>query len=1079
MAFLLVSTQIMPTGFALLAPTTQKDPLAQSMPTQTFEGTQTNSTSSQTSTQTSIPSGSLVPFGPLSVATPMDNLTSQVMPALQKYYGTNGVPLNIRVSVNPQNSNEINAFISETRNGVLMDVGKIVIMTYGGQYNIKQVVDLKTGTQAQFNYAAGYVLSSIWRTTCSDINCQGGNWRSQITRIVVDSASGSITANITSVSSPSWLVWTDPMSVRTSYLVDLIKQSTDMDIPAPVVATLSSFKNSIGSLTFHYVYRTSGYKVIVTNAAAATGALNRMEFVIKQNGTLDIPTLQVSYQGIAGIDSNLLFLTFHQSPFLKNDVASLVALTQLNVTSIVNGVIYFNYQNQSYQAFRTAVQNYVTQLQALFTYNYETQISFCSLCANPEYEVHVYDPWPNMQGSFKDLFFNLSPNGQLVAGSIRANYKGSAADITVPASMLFQALKMSPISKLNDIQTLYAMMQLMITGKDEDQTTYFRLENSYYKAYRDATGVHLEQQPSPQVKNYVAQFQAALSAGTIVSAAYISGSVPPRCQITVTGSGFLMGTLSQLSFDISPNAVPDFTTLTADYRTGTAINAKLLFDGIMDTFRTWASDIQTFALMTRIQITQLNGQTIYFRVNGSNYTVSPDTALASLIQADLSDGILNRADLLSILNAVQDEGLVSAVEFSLLQEMQNRPAFYKELDYVHVLANAVILGNQANAVYQETALGNLMPGSSAAQLQKLVNKWFLGLDRPVAEDGSYRGAAVGRLFVNGISYSDIVQGATSDCYFLAALAETARRTPDVIADMFIDNGDGTYTVRFFKEGIADYVTVDRQVPVEPSWVFVYANRGAFAYDYNAELWAALAEKAFVQIHEKWGKNSNSYRAIGWGSSSYALEAISGNAVTTGWLPDPSQWNVVVNSWNTPNTLLTFTAKSNPVSGSGVVPSHTYALVNYNSVTQIFSLFNPWGIGYGLLNFAWSQIQDNFSYYDRTVPAGVIGLAATMIAGSQTESQPLAKQSEITSEQNTLQDVLAQTSDPRKQVRSQNSVKRIPNAGDGSIRFFRLSSRLLKKEDVSIKPFYHESLSYKDVLLHYLLERAIKFYLANE
>src|SRR5262249_12393092 len=128
---------------------------------------------------------------------------------------------------------------------------------------------------------------------------------------------------------------------------------------------------------------------------------------------------------------------------------------------------------------------------------------------------------------------------------------------------------------------------------------------------------------------------------------------------------------------------------------------------------------------------------------------------------------------------------------------------------VRGLLSAVVDGDPANATYQGAPLGNLRAGASAAQFQKLVNKWFLGLYRPQAVSGPPYQKAAGNLFVNGPAVNDVRQGELSDCYFLAALGELAQDRPQAIKDMFTDNGDGTFTVRFFNGTTPEYVTVDR------------------------------------------------------------------------------------------------------------------------------------------------------------------------------------------------------------------------------------------------------------------------------
>ena len=161
-------------------------------------------------------------------------------------------------------------------------------------------------------------------------------------------------------------------------------------------------------------------------------------------------------------------------------------------------------------------------------------------------------------------------------------------------------------------------------------------------------------------------------------------------------------------------------------------------------------------------------------------------------------------------------------------------SLFGSLDYVDNLASKIVLGNAANAHYQGARLGNLAVGSSATQLEELVDKWFLGTDHPAAAT-AYQTVS-GPLFSNGVAYTDIAQGGLGDCGLMTALAEIAYRSPTTITSMFIVNGDGTYTVRFYNNGQADYVTVDSQLP---SGYASLAN----------ELWVGLAEKAWAQYYE--------------------------------------------------------------------------------------------------------------------------------------------------------------------------------------------------------------------------------------
>jgi hypothetical protein len=297
-------------------------------------------------------------------------------------------------------------------------------------------------------------------------------------------------------------------------------------------------------------------------------------------------------------------------------------------------------------------------------------------------------------------------------------------------------------------------------------------------------------------------------------------------------------------------------------------------------------------------------------------------------------------------------------------------------DAVRVLSGKVVNGNAANAFFQTSTLGNLAAGSTAAHLQNLVYKWFYGLDRPAAIDDYGRafayGYSAGSLFVSGAAYSDVYQGVVGDCYLLASLAEAAYRQPAAIYNMFTDNGDGTFVVRFFNNGVADYVTVDRYLPVNSSGMFVFAGMGRYAASATNELWVALAEKAYAQINASgWlrpaamGGGQHSYTAISGGWVSEALRQVTGAATTWSYLNSEPNLTWAV----TTGKMVALASKSAPVT-PGVVGNHAYAIVGYNTTTRRYTLFNPWGVGNsgapGLLTFTWSQIVANFDYWDSTV-----------------------------------------------------------------------------------------------------------------
>jgi hypothetical protein len=346
-----------------------------------------------------------------------------------------------------------------------------------------------------------------------------------------------------------------------------------------------------------------------------------------------------------------------------------------------------------------------------------------------------------------------------------------------------------------------------------------------------------------------------------------------------------------------------------------------------------------------------------------------DAALRGLGKSLFADGRLDRSDMITILRSVEDGGVIDATEFADLKSIVSNTTLFGTLDYVWKLSSYIVSGNTANAKYQGQSLGNLAAGSSTAQMEKLIGKWFLGLDRPTA-GGAYRPVA-GTLFVGGAAYADIRQGYLGDCYFMASLAETALKNPAAITNMFVVNGDGTYTVRFYNNGKAEYVTVDSYLPTSNGGGLIYASIGSSYSNPGNELWSALAEKAYVQINEMgWlrsglsGSGLNAYSAIEGGYIYAALGHVTG-AKTTPFTSTTAStsFTTFVTAFNQGKSI-GFASKSKPASNN-VVGNHAYAVVGYNAAAQTVTFFNPWGTQYGLVTLSWSQVQANFSYFDRT------------------------------------------------------------------------------------------------------------------
>ena len=193
----------------------------------------------------------------------------------------------------------------------------------------------------------------------------------------------------------------------------------------------------------------------------------------------------------------------------------------------------------------------------------------------------------------------------------------------------------------------------------------------------------------------------------------------------------------------------------------------------------------------------------------------------SITEAEMAKAL---GDLAAELNAAEHDALGEPGRRSQIHRRQYRPrwALRRILQFI---TNAFVNGNPANASWtggaaKSVALGNLGAGYSVTQLNELTGKWFLGTDLP-SNTVSMSGASTFTVTYSAVnsplfgaigpSMSDINQGELGDCYLLCALAEVANQDPSAITSMITNNGNGTYGVRFYVDGVARYVTVDNQL----------------------------------------------------------------------------------------------------------------------------------------------------------------------------------------------------------------------------------------------------------------------------
>ncbi|MCX5934263.1 MAG: C2 family cysteine protease, partial [Pseudanabaena sp. LacPavin_0818_WC45_MAG_42_6] len=317
-----------------------------------------------------------------------------------------------------------------------------------------------------------------------------------------------------------------------------------------------------------------------------------------------------------------------------------------------------------------------------------------------------------------------------------------------------------------------------------------------------------------------------------------------------------------------------------------------------------------------------------------------DAQIITLTRSLAADGNLSRNDMISIFRDTKDSGVIDANELIDLRTLVSNSTRFTMADSVKVLSNKIANSDVANTV---SGIGNLSAGSTGTQMENLIGKWFLGTARPVT--GYTYQYASGSLFQNGTSANDIVQGAVGDCYYVATLASIAQEKPDYIQNMFTDNGDNTFTVRFYNDGVADYVTVDRYLPTKQNNNAAYAGWGGGSVTSTSnELWVALAEKAYAQLAESgWsrtysGTQNSSYTAIEGGWMDTVIRQVTGLSATSQSVGNMTQTQLI----NLVNSNQILTAGFVYGAGYGVVNGHAYTITSYNPTNGTFHLRNPWG-----------------------------------------------------------------------------------------------------------------------------------------
>lgn len=218
----------------------------------------------------------------------------------------------------------------------------------------------------------------------------------------------------------------------------------------------------------------------------------------------------------------------------------------------------------------------------------------------------------------------------------------------------------------------------------------------------------------------------------------------------------------------------------------------------------------------------------------------------------------------------------------------------------------------------------------------------------------------GDFFELGADLNDPVQGASPDCYFIAALSSVAwaltfqiaqrTRATDVTGN-FVD------MIQLYVSGAWKEYQVTEQIPLlSPGNTFIYA-RSSDA----GEIWPAVYEKAYAQYRGNSGNDHPDYGPLAYGDPVAAcvhLTGWTGHYFTTGSLSAHDIWQTVRTnsiSYKTYNPMVAWTFGTAPAgvnyAGAHIVANHAYSVLGWSSVNgqEYVVLRNPWGTYEATLN----------------------------------------------------------------------------------------------------------------------------------
>ncbi len=212
---------------------------------------------------------------------------------------------------------------------------------------------------------------------------------------------------------------------------------------------------------------------------------------------------------------------------------------------------------------------------------------------------------------------------------------------------------------------------------------------------------------------------------------------------------------------------------------------------------------------------------------------------------------------------------------------------------------------------------------------------------PSAGSYGYRTFGGLKLFSSsGPTSTDVRQGQTGDCYFMAALGSAALEQPLVIRQNIVDFNDGTFGVKLGGK----FYRVDNDLPVDGNNYVVNASLGA-----ESSGWVALYEKAFA--HHRTGQNSYASLNNGWSNEAFTALGMTNAQHSTSSFNSAAYLATWIRDSLATGTALTVTSLAT-MSGYPLVENHVYMVTGsianaWGTITHII-LRNPWGTDGGNL-----------------------------------------------------------------------------------------------------------------------------------